>query len=270
MTKKLSVFEFDDYRSYLKAAIANHGESWGLIAKMAEAAECQRPYLSKVLSQEAQLTPAQGFGLTQFFSLDSEEAQYFLLMLESERAGTKKYRDHIQKKLMDARRDFEVRQKQQGRPALELSEGVVAYYSSWLSSALHILVSIPEFQTLKSISSRFQIPETTAEFYLKKLAQDGLVKESKGKWEYAAGNRHLAKNSPYTTFHHSNWRGRAMIDAQAPHTDGVHFTVVQSLSLRDFAKLKQLVHTFLDDAGKIAAPSREEELICLALDFFKV
>lgn len=50
----------------------------------------------------------------------------------------------------------------------------------------------------------------------------------------------------------------------------MHYTAVQSLSRQDYEKLKQQFLKGLDNYRSVANPSQEEELVCLALDFFKV
>jgi hypothetical protein len=58
--------------------------------------------------------------------------------------------------------------------------------------------------------------------------------------------------------------------SQEPGGDGVHFTIVQSLSRADFESVKRLVLETIDGYRKIANPSKEEELICFTTDFFRV
>jgi hypothetical protein len=60
-----------------------------------------------------------------------------------------------------------------------------------------------------------------------------------------------------------------VLDSQNPASDGVHYTVVQSVSKADFEKIKQLVLDTIDQYARVAGPSKEEELVTLAVDFFR-
>jgi uncharacterized protein (TIGR02147 family) len=265
----ISVFAHRDYRSFLRTLIKAQPESWGLIAKMAKAAQCQRPYLSKVLKDEAQLTPSQAYGLARFWRLNSTETEYFLSLLEEERAGSLEYREYIQRKASTLKKEQEDLAKRVNRKSATIESEQMNYYSAWYWTAIHILVSIPEYQTVGAICQRLSVSSHLVENVLKRLEQDGFVRNRSGKWQFQAHESHVSKTSPLVVFHHSNWRQRAILDAQDPGNDSIHFTVVQSVSRDDYEQIKQLVLDFIERSARIAGPSKEEEMMCLSCDLFR-
>ncbi len=62
-----------------------------------------------------------------------------------------------------------------------------------------------------------------------------------------------------------------MMDAQnLGQGESVHYTGVQTMSVEDAQKIKELLLNFLGDASRIASPSKPEECLALTFDLFKV
>src|SRR5580698_6182945 len=92
MTK--SVLEFDDYKSFIKEIEGARSElQRGFRTRLAEAAQCQSAFVSQVLNTGAHFSLEQGLRVAKFLNLDKEESQFFILLLEKNRAGTKDLED---------------------------------------------------------------------------------------------------------------------------------------------------------------------------------
>lgn len=68
---------------------------------------------------------------------------------------------------------------------------------------------------------------------------------------------------------HQNWRLKATLDSTTD-TNGIHYTSIQTLSEKDFNKIKKLLMTGIEQTRRIIEPSTPEQLVCMNLDFFKV
>jgi hypothetical protein len=86
----LSIFAFGHYKDFLRA---HCDASRGALTKLAEAAGCQRSYLSKVLTADPHLTPDQGFLISRFLEFKSDEAEYFMLLLHDQ--DQRGYQTHL-------------------------------------------------------------------------------------------------------------------------------------------------------------------------------
>jgi len=237
---------------------------------MAEAAECQSSHISRVLREQLHLTLDQAFSLTNFLRLSADDSRYFMKLVEHERAGNAAYRASIKRELDQLKTAQENLSQRLREPSLGMQQSEMLYYSSWHWSAIHIIVSIPRFQNVQAIAERLNLSPALIEASLFKLQEFGLVKFEKNRWKIAGGSMHLPRTSPINSVQHSNWRMRAVMAAQNPDEDGVHYTRVQSLSRADFERVKRLVFNTIDEYSAIANPSQEEELICFTCDFFKV
>lgn len=263
-----SVFQHSDYRVFLRSRME---AEWGSLTRMAEAARCQRSHLSRVVHGNGHLTPDQAFDLAEFWGLSEAETEYFLLLVEEARAGSPGLRRRLGAKLSEMRRRQEdlSSRLQQTAPALA-TEGQARYYATWLPSALHMLVSIPSFQEVASIARRLCVPEGAVKKSLEELEAAGLVRREGTRWKIASGAVHLPRTSPFVSQHHGNWRQRAVLNTQQGAEDGLHYTVVQSVSLEDYLRIKALLLEAIDRYAAVAGPSKEQELICFSLDLFRV
>jgi uncharacterized protein (TIGR02147 family) len=266
---KASLYSAKDYRDFLRAKVEDDSER-GALTRLAAAAKCQKSHVTRVLRGDLHLTLEQAFRLARYWRLGDDEENYFLKLVDRDRAGDAAYRAKLQGELARMKRaqeDLSVRLQQ---ATMGSSEKEMLYYSSWFWSAIHIIVSIPRYQAPAQIAARLGLPEPLVLHALKTLEGFGLVEKSKDRWKIATGSIHLPKNSPLNSIQHGNWRSRAVLNSQAPGEDGVHYTVVQSISEADFEKIKHLLLEAIDRYAKIAGPSREEELVCFACDFFRV
>ncbi|HVK60338.1 MAG TPA: TIGR02147 family protein [Bdellovibrionales bacterium] len=265
-----TVFEFKDYKAYLKDVLKTKTPKWGSISRMAEAAGCQRAYLSRVLNSEVHITPDHAFGIAAFLRLSEAESDFFLLLVDQERASSAAYRVRVNEKISRMRREHDDLQKRVNRPSVAHELKEFTYYSSWLFSALHIIVSIPELQTTAAIARRLQLPEAVVLDGLKQLEEWSFVVQQRDKWKFGSSEIHIPKNSPLVALHHANWRQRAVLDAQNWRSNGIHFSVVQSIDASAWDEIRRRVIDLIEEASRIAGPSKSEKLVCFTTDFFEV
>ncbi len=265
-----SVFSFDLYKELLRNLLTG-AENRGRLAAASKAIGCQRPYLSRVLLEDLHLTPDHAFNLAHFFKFTDPEREYFMALVEVERAASLEYRNFQKQKIVELKKKNQSLLERTGRPSLHVDPLGVNYFSSWLWSALHFLTAIPRFQTVSAMSSRLGINESVITSYLLQLQEKGLIEQHGEKWCYkSGGDFHAQKNTPLVLMHHQNWRQRAMLDAQDFQNDSLHFTAVQTLSQNDLEKIKNLFLNCITDASRIAGPSEPEECVAITCDFFLV
>lgn len=85
------IYKLNDYKSYVKDALAEKGH--GSRIKFAEGLNCQSAYITQVLNKDAHLSMEQAADASVFFNMNQDEEDYFFLMVQFGKAGTKKLRD---------------------------------------------------------------------------------------------------------------------------------------------------------------------------------
>src|SRR5437660_270087 len=102
---KYSLFEYRDYKAYLRDLLSQMpAQGYGVRSKLAQALRCQVAYVSQVFNKEIHFSLEQAEELNRFFGHSHEESDYFLLLVQSARAGTRALKDRIQAQLEQRRK----------------------------------------------------------------------------------------------------------------------------------------------------------------------
>ena len=266
-----NVFDFKDYKAFL-AHYEDARKSFerGFRSKLAEVIGCQSGYISQVLNGQAQLSLEQGFKAAEFLSLDERGRKYFLIMIESARAGTKELRTHFEKELDHLREEFlNIKQRVGDSRTLTEKEQSI-YYSSWHYLAVHVISSLENYDNAKSIAGALQIPESVVNQVLLFLLQSGIVKEERGKLVSGLTSVHLNRESPLIRQHHTNWRVAAIQSLVTNSKTDVHYSTVSSLSKEDSELLRAEMVKLIEKYVEVVKPSKEEVMFGFNLDFYNL
>lgn len=265
------VFEYLAYRDYLSDFIASsEGGGHGLRTKMATFANCRSAYISQVLSGVAQLSLEQAEAISRFVGHSDEETDFFLLLVQFDRAGTAFLKNRIRRQ-MD--KTLEYRQTLKNRVDIKKSisqKHQQIYYSSWIYVAIHILATIPGFDQLEKIAAYLSLPREKILEAMSFLTSAGIFKKEGNKLVVQEARIFLGSDSPLIRQHHANWRLKAVSSMELGQKSDVHLSTVFSLSRSDVKVLKEKMLTFIDQTRAVAKESKEEELYSFCLDFFQV
>ena len=203
----------------------------------------------------------------QYWKLGTLEADYFIESVHLARAATPALKNRCSRKLRGYRKEFETMSKRFKLPTK--SSYHADYYRSWQIAAIHILSSVPEFQTADSIGKRLGIDATVVKNTLEKLLEMDLVDKDGNRYFAIKGSLHIDRGSSYAFLHLSNWRLKAIEDAQT-NENSLHFSSILSLSKIDAAKLKELLLQSIGTCQSTVAESTEETAVALNVDFFEL
>lgn len=264
MTK--SVFDFSDYKRYLTHMLQGRGQR----AQLAKHVACQTAYLSQVLNDEAHFSLEQAFATNEFLGHDRQEGEYFLLLVQRQRAGSPGLRAHF-----ETQRQSILQRRSQIKNRVDSNDRVSAehqsqYYSSWIYAAIHVAISIPELQNKAALAEYFALPQHLIIEALEFLTDAGLAEAEGDQLKVGKSHIHLADDSHHIQKHHTNWRlqGMTSLDRKLP-TD-LHYSVVLSLSKADAATIRERFMKLIQENLKLVQPSKEEVLYSTVLDFFTV
>lgn len=266
-----SIFEYSNYKLYLKDKIhSSPSKGRGLKLKMAEFLHCQNTYISQVLNGNPHFSLEQGASLNQFFEHTKDEGKFFILLIHFARAGneelTKYYKEEMNEIIL---RNSDLKKRTNIKNSLREKDQNV-YYSSWLYSAVHILVTIKEYQTLQAISKRLNLSKDKATEILNFLTESGLVVQNGNTYTSGFTRIHLSKDSPHIQRHHTNWRARAINSIDLNELSDLHFSNVVSMGKADIIKVREIFIKAIAEARLIIKDSPEEKLQSICVDFFEI
>lgn len=265
-----TVFEFDDYKKFIKAAFdrqENGGR--GQRYKLAQFLGCQDSYVSLVLSGDRQFSVEQAEGVARFLHLNDEEKEFFILLLLRDRSGTVPARRYFTEKLDEKRREF-----QDFRARVQIDKDLsdadkMRYYGNPLMAKVHMFLTIPGKWTVEELAERFSASPAKMQEICRFLSSKGFIKEKNGRYFEATKFLFLDKRSPFIVQHHSSWRLDAISAIQDRHEDGMHLSMVFTLSEKDAEALRQKIAKFIEESSSLIKESKEETLMALNLDFYK-
>lgn len=270
-TTSLSVFDFRDYKSYLKAWIKSqrrhgHGEK----TRIVEAIHCHSGYVSQVIEGNAHFSAEQVALLNRYLEHNKDESRFLLLLLQHTRAGNEALREHFQiliQELLD--RHNLLRNRPDFRKTIPQEQQAI-YYSAWYYTAVHTLLSIPEFQSRDAISKRLALKSAKVADVLEFLVSAGLATDlGGGRFKPGLTGIHIGDNSPFAQKHHSNWRIKAIDSLDQLEPDELHFSSVGSVGRKDLPRLRAIMTKAIEEIRATLKDSPDEILFCYNLDLFR-
>jgi uncharacterized protein (TIGR02147 family) len=266
-----SLFEYDQYRTFLKDYIATKPKrGWGVMKNWAKALSLNPTFLSQVFTERKNLSSEQALALAQLLKLSPLEIKFFLLLLQRERSGTHQLKQYFTQEIEEIRK---LRLKASAyfkSDHILKDEEKAKYYSSWIYSAIRIFCSIGDGKSHEQVAERFydynssQINEAI-DFLIKTKLCDITIKN---KITVGPAIIFIDRNSPFFFKHNSNWRLRAMTKLDHISDKELMLTMPFSVSYKSFDKIAgELMHIF-KDALEEAKNSEPQDLACLNIDFF--
>jgi len=268
---KKTIFEYQNYKEYIIERIAESpSKGRGIKLKIAEYLSCQTAFVSQVLNGQPNFSLEQGVKLNHFFEHTRDEAKFFILLLQLERAGSaelKAFMNQEIKEILDQRSDLKNRIDIKG--SLKKVDQQV-YYSNWIYSCIHMMVAIPEFQTPQAIAKHLNLPKEKVMEVIEFLEQTGLIQRVGARYENGVARVHLSKDSVQIQRHHTNWRMQAIRSIDINEPTDLHFSTIVTISKSDVSKIKEIFIKSIEEARKVIRDSKEETLQSICIDFFNV
>lgn len=268
---ELTPFKFSDYKSYIKTWLSNQPhQGHGLKSVLAKAAQCNPAYMTQVLSDEAQLSLEQAERLHKVFGLSSEELEFFLLLVEKERAGTSSLRDFFNKKIAAILKQ-RAQLKNRIQSSVDLTKDVqVKYFSSWIYAAVHVATTIPRLNSMALIAKELKLEQATVREALQFLERHGLIEQSEKSFKPGQARMHLPHDSDLISKHHQNWRVESLKALGNIKETDLHYSSIVSISKKDFIVIREILLNTIQASKETIRSSSEEILASFCVDFFNV
>jgi uncharacterized protein (TIGR02147 family) len=265
----MTIFQHSNYKKYLREYIEQlPRQGRGQINRLAEHLGVNSTLISQVLNGPKDFTLEQGILVTEYLGLPNLEAEYFLLLIQIERAGIAKLKDHFRAKAAAAKAaSMEVKNRVSTDGVLSDQDRAV-FYSSWIYSAVRLYCSLGEGKSFDEICQRFELDRTRALSILEFLLKANLCKHEGTLYKIGMQKIHLEQGSPYLGRHYSNWRLRAIQRGENLSKDELMFTAPFSIHPKDFAQLREEMLELIQKLYKRVGETDPEEIACVNIDLF--
>jgi len=254
----------------LNSRLATTGEGRGLRARLAEHLRCQSAFISQVLTARTEFSLEHAAATNKFLGHTEEQSRYFLLLVSLSRAGTPDLRKHYENEIEQM-----LKRREQIASRIKVEQGLsendqAAYYSNWIYSAAHIALTIPEYQNIDTLAKRLGMSLARANEVVVFLERCGLARREGARILIGNARIHLARGSVLLPKHHANWRVKCLTRLENEQPEDFHYTLVASLSKADYKTLQKMLLTLVEQSEAVIRPSKEEQLVCFAIDLFEV
>jgi hypothetical protein len=264
---KKSLFEYLDYKQYLKA-LFQQPENRGLMSDAAVALECSKSYLSRVLNEKMDLSLDQAFRLSQFLGHRPAERDYFSLCIEFARAQSREYRAHLRGRIAAEKEKYELSQRQGQKPVFDLSESELNYFAQWHLVPLHLMTSFPGGISIQQACENLRLNEDIIKTGFDYLVKRNLVVAKGLKYHFQSGSKYLPPSHPLLGYLYRSVRDQAWFHSQMQRSNAIHFSLWQTLSVEDYSRVHETLLNAIEKMNRISQPSRSEKVVGIAIDFF--
>ena len=270
----MNTFAYADYKELVMGlAQSTQGGARGFLTRLSKATRISATTLSDVFRGKRDLTPEQALGVGTFLGLAGLELDYFLALVDRQRAGTPALRAHLDRRLADLRKQADLIEHRLPHDRVLGEEEKFTFYSMWYYSAIRNLTATPMGKTPAQIAKALELPLDLVEHALAFLVRAGLCVEQGGAYGIGPKSLVIGKGDPLVHRMHIDWRQLTISRLQrlkATADDEVCLTMPCSLSAQGQKKLRKLLLDTITRAGEIVDSSKEEHVAYLCLDLFRL
>jgi uncharacterized protein (TIGR02147 family) len=264
----MRAFEFEDYRSFVQARIkAKPGRGHGEYRKMAEYLKVHTSLISQIFRGAKELNLEQATRLSEYLGLAELESEYFLGLVQLERAGSEALRTILRRQLRRLKEQAQQLSRRLPQDKRMSEEDKAIFYSNWYYSGVRILTSLTSCNSVETIAKRLGLPGQLVAGVVDFLVSRGLCVETKGKLEIGPSRIHLESSSPHVARHHTQWRLKTL--ERLPHLSEADlvFTAPLTVSSEDAAKIREKIMQLIEEVSKTVKDSEPTQFHCLNIDW---
>lgn len=262
------IFASKNHFSYLRDKLDARHARRGLKTELANFLRIQPAFLSQVLAQKYPLSLEQADLANQFFDHSSEEAEFFLLLVSRDRAGTTSLKKHFETQIETVLKKRQLVVERLGRTKEISEEAKGVYYSSWVYAALQVACTVQHLRTRRTLSDYFSLPVELVGNTLDFLEKNGLLHKEGDQYSPTQMWLRLDRTSPHIVKHHANWRQKAIQNLEVQTDEDLHYSGVFSLDAKTAALIKDRTLEFIKSQLKDISAAPEEDLYVFAIDLF--
>jgi hypothetical protein len=185
-------------------------------------------------------------------------------------AGTPSLRKFLRQKI-DKLRDSQLSIKERVSVKETLSrEDQAKYYSAWYYAAIHMMLTIPRFQSKDEIAAYLKLSPKIVSQTLEFLVSVGLAIKNSGGYSIGKNRLHLERESPLISKHHMNWRMAAMRSIENDREEDLHYSSVFTLTTEDADQIRGVLVKAVERSVAVIKEAKEEIPFAMVIDLFRI
>ena len=225
--------------------------------------------VSQVFRGDKHLSLELALSLSEYLQMSDEESDYFLLLVEFNRASSFKLKKRFEKQVR-AIQALSLKLERQVKNNAEMSDQVrTVFYSSWIYSGTRMLVDIDGMSDVDALSRRLNLPKNQILKVVEFLLQNNLLKLQGDKLRLGPSRTHVGSSNLYVNRHHQNWRLQAFNKMVQSGDENFFYTGPMALSAEVADWIRQELPAMIEKFNAKIIPSKSETVRCLNIDWFE-
>ena len=185
----MNIFESDNYKRFVREHLKTlPRRGHGQYLRIAKLLNIHTTMVTHIFKGESNLSVEQALKLAEFFALSPLETEYFITLVQHERAANSQSRHYFTKQLETLKgRALNLSERLQIKKVLDESDQAI-FYSAWYFSGIRLLTAVHRLQSAEAIAEMIGLPLSTVARALKFLLSTGrsLIKMNcisrRGRW----------------------------------------------------------------------------------------
>lgn len=232
----------------------------------------QKSYLSKVMNKSASLSKDQAYLLTNFLKLNSQESEFFFLLLDFEKASLTGLKDMLLERIKQIQYKNTQSSKYLNKEESSLdSNQMQEYYLYPETQLVHLAFAIKRYQqNPEELKLQLGLSDEVFKNITNILIQLNLIQIKDRKIELVKSNLHLSPNSPFFQQWHTQLKLKSIEwSKKLDKKDKYNFTASFTASNSDKEKIHIEYLSFLNKVEGIVSKSKSKNLYQINFDLFK-
>lgn len=269
----MGIFQYESYREAIQSLLqkkkAQHSSL--TLSSLAQGCLIQPSYLTNVLKGRADLNSDQLYRLGEQLSLNQEETEFLLLLLEIQKTQHEKRRRELRERIQKTRSKQLRAEKNISAKSVTLSvEQTEKYYLDPYVQLVHIYLTIPTGKkTLHDLAGKFSVSSLRMQQVLNVLEEVNCIRKRGSRYEIISEGKHLARESVLLKPHQQLLRLKGLEQLQALPPEQIYsFSATISTSPEVRTKIQGEFLKFLKIIEKMVRESEAEKLYQVNFDLF--
>lgn len=264
--EKPDLFQFKDYRAYIESKLKSDGFGRGEKSKLAVHLNCQPSFISQVLKGVNTLSLEQAFRINTFLKHSEIEQNYFMTLVESDKAGTVDLKKYYTKKLQEIAEQAKLIQNRITYE--ELSEtDTLEYYNNWNHVRIHHLSNIPKFRNISELKKKMDLSEQEFTKCLNFLLDKKLlIKNDKNELEMGFKKLYIKKESPIVNFAHIKARLENINSLKEAGPEALNFGANLTISNKNYSVFRNKLVQVLEELYTLVEEEEPERMCSVIID----
>lgn len=265
------IYDYNQFREYIELKLRSPNFGRGAKAKLAEHLGCQPSFVSQVLKDKSTFSLEQAFKVNDFLKHNPLEEEYFMVLVEWDRAGTMDLKKYFQTKRDDLKEKSKLIENQMSYDQLS-KEDTIAYFNNFNHVLIRNLIDIPELKNKKNLRKRMDVTVKEFDTALDFLREKGLIHEDeKGNLAQGQTRIHVKKESPLAKYANITARMQIINKYDEIGYDSLNYGSYMTLPRKSFEEFKKrFVALVVELNNHLEEEPSADMMAALIVDFMEI